>query len=596
MKRWIAMLAAAVLLMMITGAAVAEGSAANVPGGYILITDTLPETLRPVFAGAEWADDRPVAGGVFSRFDEWTYGQVVMHGDTGYTLCCLIWMQDQQQWLMTASSAAIPQDCAPAVVYDELSWGLDEEQRDQYNIGYSFRLVYPQSVRPVNEQSWFCGSEGWQLQGMTVNGQGVSMNRREITWNDESIYNMRDISLESFVLADFPMTIEAARALAEADPVLNDSTAGITAATEKYGLYHDITPAFPIWADDGRWEQIGWGFAHTEVEVLQTAGDLAKVRIDNVTGWIPRECVKIGLERSTEYISQERGRVLSQETAQMIPMYAAPDSPDVTGYADVHTVVGVTVMSKGGEWIQIRTGDASGWVESDMIGLTDNYATCTVLNDAPERRLHLRASPSSKAESLGRYYSGIVVDMLWQEKEHDGWRRVSIEGVSGWMSTEYLSFSNSSLCGWLPPLGEVDGPNGSVNLREGPGYQSDVLMMQPNGMKVEILGVDGEWAHVRLRRGSVSGYMLLDYVGGEPARAASDTVTLLSDAEVDGMTISGGTEVRIEERPREQWYYPFWDGGPEPALTFGEADTIWVYAPDYDAGMRVSVDAVDCGW
>ena len=54
MKKWLAMLAAAVLLVTMTAASCAAyGSAADVPGGYILITDTLPETLRPEFSGAE---------------------------------------------------------------------------------------------------------------------------------------------------------------------------------------------------------------------------------------------------------------------------------------------------------------------------------------------------------------------------------------------------------------------------------------------------------------------------------------------------------------------------------------------------------------
>ena len=597
MKKWLAMLAAAVLLVTMTAAScAAEGSAANVPGGYILITDTLPETLKPVFSGAEWADDTPVAGGVFSRFDEWNYAQVIMHGDTGYTLCCLLWMRDQQQWLMTASSAAIPQGCAPEIVYEELTWGLDEEERDQYNIGYSFRLVYPAGTQPVSEQSWFCGSDGWQLQGMVIGGQGVVTGRRELTWGDESVYNMRDISLEGFVLADFPKTIDEARALAAADPVLNDNTAGITAATEKYGMYNDITPAFPIWADDGRWGQIGWGFAHTQVEVLETAGDLAKVRIDGVVGWIPRECVKIGLERSTEFLSQERGRVLPQGAAEMIPLYAAPDSPDVTGYADVHTVVGVTMMSMGGEWMQIRTGEASGWVESDMIGLTDNYATCTVVNDAPERRLHLRAAPSSKAESLGKYYSGVVVDMLWQEKEYDGWRRVSIEGVSGWMSTKYLSFASAGVCGYLPPMGEADGPKGVVNLREGPGYGYHVLAELPDGTKAEILGISGDWAHVRLKEGGVTGYMLLDYLGGAPARAVT-AVKLLTDAPnaTDSAVIPAGTKVQIEERPREQWLWVYLPDGSDTRV-FGMPETVFVYSAEDETGAHVPPDAVDCGW
>ena len=101
--------------------------AAELPG-YLHFTGELPETLAPAFSGTEWADDKPLTGYVFTRFDEWSYANLIMEGDTGRTLCCLFWFDDH--WELTASSAAIPQDGTPVLEYEEL---LDDYSTVQYN-------------------------------------------------------------------------------------------------------------------------------------------------------------------------------------------------------------------------------------------------------------------------------------------------------------------------------------------------------------------------------------------------------------------------------------------------------------------------------
>ena len=64
-------------------------------------------------------------------------------------------------------------------------------------------------------------------------------------------------------------------------------------------------------------------------------------------------------------------------------------------------------------------------------------------NPDPKDRLHLRKSPSTTAESLGKYYNGAPITAL--EDNGRGWMRVRIGdksgSVTGWMQKKYLSQS-----------------------------------------------------------------------------------------------------------------------------------------------------------
>lgn len=589
-------------LLLLPCCALAQ-NAAELPG-YLHFTGELPETLAPAFSGAEWADDKPLTGYVFTRFDEWSYANLIMEGDTGRTLCCLFWFDDH--WELTASSAAIPQDGTPVLEYEELLTIPDEDGRDQFNVGYDFNLYFEDSDSPFTWFRWFCGSEGWQLQSLIGYQKSVSVNKRMLQWNGEPMYNTQGILLKDFVLADFPSTVEEARALAEANPVMNDPTAGITRfPDEDYmdAVHSDIVPCIPVYdtsATSAR--QTGWMFEHTAVRVLDEKNGKVLVGAGDITvGWIPREYVLIGLERATEYISQERVRVLGAPDAETEPIYDAPGG-SVSGEITTRHAVGIIWMSMDGEWAYVRDPETGvcGYIPGAKAGLTDNYATCVIWNDKPENRLHLRAVPSRNADSLGKYYTGVTVDMLWQEKHVDGWRKVSVAGQVGWMNTDYLSFaSNGNYSGYLPPLRRVTGAVGGegANMRESADKGAAVIRRLPNGTPAEILGVSDDWGHIRLKDGTI-GWMQLRLLGGEAERADSWTFTLLRDVmaeSVPDMMLPAGTKVNLQERPAAQWHCPNWREADYDTVVYGVPEEIFVFTDD-DIGVRIPPEAIDCGW
>ncbi len=86
-----------------------------------------------------------------------------------------------------------------------------------------------------------------------------------------------------------------------------------------------------------------------------------------------------------------------------------------------------------------------------------------------------------------------------------GWYKVNYDGESGYMSADYLSFSETMD---LTAQGWVDGSE--VRMRAAAGTDSEIVRVTTYGESVEILGVDGEW--YKVSAGGKTGYIRGDYV------------------------------------------------------------------------------------
>lgn len=76
----------------------------------------------------------------------------------------------------------------------------------------------------------------------------------------------------------------------------------------------------------------------------------------------------------------------------------------------------------------------------EAIGMLDNSDRAVVGLTDSNKRLNLRREPSKDASSLGQYYNGTPVTVLSVE---DGWARVSICGIVGYMPNDSLRYGDS---------------------------------------------------------------------------------------------------------------------------------------------------------
>ena len=132
---------------------------------------------------------------------------------------------------------------------------------------------------------------------------------------------------------------------------------------------------------------------------------------------------------------------------------------------------------------------------------------CRIVNPNPGERLNLRSSPSPDAESLGQYYTGVLVKNFHQEK--NGYLRVCIGDRVGYMDKRYLVAYDSTAVSEIP-ITTIQNHGGSgANLRLEPGLQGKPVGLYPNGTEAAVLGkAPGGWLHVMIH-GS-TGFMAAD--------------------------------------------------------------------------------------
>lgn len=124
--------------------------------------------------------------------------------------------------------------------------------------------------------------------------------------------------------------------------------------------------------------------------------------------------------------------------------------------------------------------------------------------------VHLREEATTQSDSMGLFFTGVEVNMR-TNPNNSKWVRVHIEGMSGYMHSDYLRWGSaadnvSSLFG----SGEIDVKN-YVNFRRGPSTEYKILGRINDGERVTIMGeTKNHWyfIHYNGTNGFVSGNMV----------------------------------------------------------------------------------------
>lgn len=117
--------------------------------------------------------------------------------------------------------------------------------------------------------------------------------------------------------------------------------------------------------------------------------------------------------------------------------------------------------------------------------------------------VNLRAGAGTDSSILTTVQQGEA--LIVESDTGSGWYKVSLDGQSGYMSADYLDFSETLE---LEAEGWVDGTG--VRMRSAAGTDSSVVRVTSAGERVEITGVSGEW--FRVVSGGETGYIRGDYI------------------------------------------------------------------------------------
>lgn len=190
--------------------------------------------------------------------------------------------------------------------------------------------------------------------------------------------------------------------------------------------------------------------------------------------------------------SQWSLRALPNDSGMELPIrYASGAQIELLGFTD--------------EWWHVRVGDRTGYIRHNPAAFKqlsgyyyDGYRIGVVNNVNPSDRLNLRKQPKASAASLGKYYNGCVVALL--SDKNNGWIRVRIGNLEGYMDTHYLLLDTEINCvaSAMPTVTIRNSSGTGLNLREKPSENSAILGLYSNGTSLQVLGLSENWYHVQV--------------------------------------------------------------------------------------------------
>ena len=181
----------------------------------------------------------------------------------------------------------------------------------------------------------------------------------------------------------------------------------------------------------------------TTVQIVDTQGDWAHVRLYGAEGYMPSESLMLTDKfNALRRITWGRKR---QEITEPLRLYAGPsqEAPSEVVKEDAS----MRILDTVGVWYHVQLLGREGYVpvqylnvvHNQMPDYENNISYYVVANPKSQDRLHLREQPSTKSPSLGRYFNGTQVEVL-EDSSQEGWVHVRVDGKEGYMMSQYLIF------------------------------------------------------------------------------------------------------------------------------------------------------------
>lgn len=177
----------------------------------------------------------------------------------------------------------------------------------------------------------------------------------------------------------------------------------------------------------------------------------------------------------------------------------------------------VYIQDEYNEWncISVTQGGVTytGYMHESFINKSSSTATVTTRNGG---KVNLRSGPSSSYGSIASLASGTKVNV---RLKGNGWYQVEVNGVTGFMSTQYLSGTGDTVgtntgsgTTTSSQVAYVNNPRSTqvLNLRETPSQSARSIGQYRNGTQVKVVAYGNTWCEVYV--GTRHGYMMTRYL------------------------------------------------------------------------------------
>ena len=189
------------------------------------------------------------------------------------------------------------------------------------------------------------------------------------------------------------------------------------------------------------------------------------------------------------------------------------------------TGVKVTYISESGNWTKVQYNSKTGYICSDYLKKESSTSTTTnTMYVTASAGLNLRKGPSTSYAVIKTLSKGTEVTVI---SSSNGWSKVNVGGVSGYVSSDYLSStkpstgsssSNESTSNSTSTMYTTD----RLNLRKGAGTSYSVITTLDKGIAVTVHSSSNGWSKVSVN--GMTGYVSSSYLSStKPSNSSSST-------------------------------------------------------------------------
>jgi len=284
-------------------------------------------------------------------------------------------------------------------------------------------------------------------------------------------------------------------------------------------------------------------------DIISKTGDWYNIRSNNIVGFVKATYVQrieqnevamqnvintiiqdYNVNKCESKISIQKGKV-KNVSSNLRVRSAASTSAQIVGY--LLNGSEVTIKGEVGNWYIIDFNGRNGFVTKEYIQKGSVQAIDSSTSSSKKGKvvnisssLNIRSGAGTGHSIVGRLTNGATVDILGK---NGGWYHVNSNGVTGYVSAEYLKEESSasgtqeskSTSGSTSSSkkGKVVNISSSLNIRSGAGTGHSIVGRLTNGVTVNILGKNGGWYHINSN--GVTGYVSAEYLKEESSASGT---------------------------------------------------------------------------
>ena len=170
----------------------------------------------------------------------------------------------------------------------------------------------------------------------------------------------------------------------------------------------------------------------------------------------------------------------------------------------------VTFIETSGDWTKVKYNSKTGYIYSMYLIKEESDSNTTKMYVTASSGLNVRKGPSTNDLIIRTLPNGTEVNVY---STSNGWSKIKVNGIEGYVSTKYLGSKNSSDSNITTPSNKKTmyvTANSGLNVRKGPSLSDSKITKLSKGTEVVVNVTVAGWSQITVN--GIEGYVSSEYL------------------------------------------------------------------------------------